>query len=147
VVRRFLCIAEVLSALLIGGLTPILGAEMAEALFSTAPMPPMPLYLLAGTGAALVIIALSVMVADRFREARWLQPLVAVGQLALTIYVAHVVIGMGGLEVLGILENQPLAVAVTSALIFYGLMLVFAAWWRARYRRGPLEWIMRRVTA
>ena len=53
-------------------------------------MPPMPLYMLAGAGSAR------------------LRPLVSTGELALTLYVAHVVLGMGGLEALGRLENQTL---------------------------------------
>ena len=70
-------------------------AETVTALFGTAPMPPMPLYMLAGGSAAVAVIVLSVAVVERFPKARWYAPLLATGQLALTLYVAHVIIGMG----------------------------------------------------
>jgi len=68
------------------------------------------------------------------------------GQYALTFYVAHVVIGMGILEETGKLENQKLSMAVFSAMIFcLGGMIVSLGWSRF-FRRGPLEWVLRKVT-
>ncbi len=140
-------LAEAASALLIQSVIPDLGVETAESLFGTQPMPPMPLYLLGGGGTAFAVIALSIMLTNRLAGARWLEPFISVGQLALTIYVAHVVIGMGGLEMLGMLENRSLIFATTSAIIFYGASMLFAFLWRKRFKRGPLEWVMRRATA
>ena len=74
--------------------------EDALAVFGTTPMPPMPLYMLAASGTSIVVIVLCVRIAERFAGARWLAPLVATGQLALTLYVAHVVIGLAPLEAL-----------------------------------------------
>ena len=45
----------------------------------------------------------------------------ATGQLALTLYVAHVVIGMGLLSTLGRIEDESLPFAVGSALVFSDL--------------------------
>jgi len=143
------CLAELVSWLLVHTFPAnALGAdsETVEFLFGTSPMPPMPLYLLSGGGSALVVIALSIMLTERFATARWLGPFVATGQLALTHYVAHVVIGMGLLGVLGLLENQTLFFAVGSAVIFCAGAVLFSFFWRKRFNRGPLEWVMRRVT-
>ena len=118
--------------------------EIITSLFGTAAMPPMPLYIIAGTGTACVVIAACVALGERFAEASWIRPLVATGQLALTLYVAHVVVGMGMLEALGWLENQSPPFAIGSALVFSGLSVLFAHLWRKRFKRGPLEWIMRR---
>ena len=74
--------------------TSKLGEEDAMAVFGTTPMPPMPLYMLAASGTSIVVIVLCVRIAERFAGAWWLAPLVATGQLALTLYVAHVVIGL-----------------------------------------------------
>ena len=120
--------------------------ELITALFGTAPMPPMPLYLIAGTGTACAVIAACIALGERFPEAAWLKPLVATGQLALTLYVAHVVLGMGVLEALGRLEGQSPAFAVGGALVFSALSVLFAHLWRKRFKRGPLEWVMRRLT-
>ncbi len=142
-------LAESLSRLLIRGLSAgadPTDAEEIRALFGTAPMPPMPLYVMAGAGGAMAVIAACIALTERFGDAPWLRPLIATGQLALTLYVAHVVIGMGTLEALGRLENQSPAFAVGSALVFCLAAIVFAHLWRRRFRRGPLEWLMRRMS-
>ena len=95
---------------------------------------------------ACAVIAACIALGERFAEASWLKPLVATGQLALTLYVAHVVVGMGLLEALGRLENQSPPFAIGSALVFSGLSILFAHLWRKRFKRGPLEAIMRRLT-
>ncbi len=140
------CLAELASWLLIRTLTPGADSETIEFLFGTSPMPPMPLYLLSGGGTALVVITLSIMLTERFAAARWLEPFVATGQVALTHYVAHVIIGMGLLGALGRLENQTLTFAVGSSVVFCVAAVLFSVLWRKRFNRGPLEWVMRRVT-
>lgn len=140
--------------------------EIVHAVFGTAPMPPMPLYVLAGAGTAAAVIAICVTITERARgnvapEARsndgapeahsrntvWLRPLVATGQLALTLYVAHVIVGMGTLEALGRLGNQSPTFAIGSAAVFCVAAVAFADLWRRHFRRGPVEWLMRRVTS
>lgn len=116
------------------------------ALFGTGPMPPLPLYMLAGAGTACAVIGLAVALGERFPDARWLRPFVSTGQLALTLYVAHVIVGMGTLEALGRLENQSLVAALVASGVFCIAGVVFAHLWRMRFKRGPLEAIMRAVT-
>jgi uncharacterized protein len=120
--------------------------EVLGALFGTAPMPPMPLYLIAGGGVATAVIAGCVALTERFRASRIWTPLVATGQLALTIYVAHVVIGMGLLEAFGRLKNQSVEAGLTSAVVFCVAATAFARLWRKRFPRGPLEAVMRRFS-
>jgi uncharacterized membrane protein YeiB len=122
------------------------GSETVGVLFGTAPMPPMQLYLLSGGGTALVVITLSIVLTERLSGARWLEPFVATGQLALTHYVAHVVVGMGLLETFGLLENQSLTFAVAGAVVFCAGAVLFSFLWQKRFKRGPLEWMIRRVT-
>ncbi|MEL6614483.1 MAG: DUF418 domain-containing protein [Bacteroidota bacterium] len=120
--------------------------EVVVALVGTEPMPPLPLYMLAGAGTACAVIAACVALGERYAKARWLRPLISTGQLALTLYVAHVVIGMGTLEAIGRLENQPLAVALVASAMFCVAGVVFAHLWRSRFARGPLEAVMRWAT-
>lgn len=120
--------------------------ETIQALFGIGPMPPMPFYVLSAGGVAFIVIIFSIMFTERFPASRWIQPFVATGQLALTLYVAHVVIGMGILEAIGLLEKQTLLFAVSSAIGFYASGVVFSVFWSKRFRRGPLEWMMRRLT-
>jgi len=133
--------AEILSFTL----TKMVPSELSFA-FSTTPMPPMPLYILAGAGTAMIIIILCLELTFRYPNAQIFPPLVATGQLGLTLYVAHVVIGMGFLEMIGRLENQTLPFAIISAAIFSVLAIIFSYYWKKRFQRGPLEWVMRKVT-
>jgi uncharacterized membrane protein YeiB len=136
--------SEALSSGLIVLMSPRLGAEDASAVFSTSPMPSMPLYMLAASGTSIAVILLCVKTAERFAGSRWLAPLVATGQLALTLYFAHVVIGLASLEMLGKYEGRPsVAFTVVWAAGFCVLAIVFSALWRKRFERGPLEWVMR----
>lgn len=141
--------AELLSQALIAQLSRGADAKTraaVEALFGTAPMPPMPLYLLAAGGTACAVIVLALEVVNRWPEARWLAPLVATGQMALTLYVAHVVVGMGTLEAVGRLEDQSLSFVLAAVAAFCGASVLFAHLWLQRFDRGPVEAVMRRVT-
>lgn len=117
-----------------------------DMLFGTGPMPPMPQYLLAGIGSAVIVITLSIRITEKFKSSWWVNSFVMTGQLALTLYVAHVLIGMVVLELMGRLENQTLVFAVQSSLVFFGGSILFATLWRKRFSRGPLEWVMRATT-
>lgn len=116
-------------------------------MFDTQPLPPMPLYIVAGAATAIVIIMICLELENRYPNAGWLQPFIHTGQLALTLYVAHVIIGMGFLETIGRLENQTITFAAISGIIFSVLSVLFADQWRKHFQRGPLEWVMRKLTS
>jgi uncharacterized membrane protein YeiB len=119
-----------------------------QALCGTALIPPMPFYMLSAGGTALMLIVACVVLTDNITAARRLfNPLITTGQFALTFYVAHVVFGMGALEALGRLNNQDLPTAVGSALCFCALGVTAAVVWRRFFDRGPLEWVLRKITA
>ncbi len=140
--------AEAVSWLLIHFLSTAASPDyqVIKSIFGTNPMPPMPLYVLAGAGTASAIIAASVALGNRYRNAIWLRPFVKTGQIALTLYVAHVILGMGCLELIDRLYNQTLPFALLSALVFCITGVIFAQLWLGRFRRGPLEIIMRMLT-
>ncbi len=142
-------VAEVSSRLLISVLTEnsnAVDSETIVAIFGTGPMPPMPLYMLAGAGSGIVVIVLMVILGRKFGDSIWLRPFVSTGQLALTLYVAHVIIGMGVLESIGKLENQTLPVSLLASAVFCTVSVVYAHYWRKRFKRGPVEAFMRYLT-
>ncbi|MDJ0784561.1 MAG: DUF418 domain-containing protein [Desulfosarcinaceae bacterium] len=143
-------IAEVASALLTRWMLarwPAINPTDIRDLCATAPMPPTPLYLLSAGGTAVCLIGICLLVSDKLSTQAWLlRPLVATGQLALTLYVAHVILGMGLLEALGLLEHQSLPMAVGSALLFCLAAVGFSIVWRRVAERGPLEWAVRYIT-
>jgi uncharacterized membrane protein YeiB len=140
--------AEILSRLLVRVVTlgtPPMNREDAIALFGTESMPPLPLFLLSAGGTAVAVIATSVWAGDRFASSFLVRALVATGQLAFTWYVAHIVLGLGTVMMLGLTEDQPLVVGVAAGIGFFLVAAVASFLWRRRFRHGPLEWLMRRV--
>ena len=141
---------ELLSIAIVGGLTADYPqnsdeVEDIQAVFGTGPIPPMPQYLLAGGATAIVVICTSVAATARRPRARWATPFIATGQMALTLYLAHVLLGMGPLALAGRLEDQTAEFSGLAAGIFSVLAVAFCWWWRSRFARGPLEWVMRRA--
>jgi uncharacterized protein len=116
------------------------------AVLGTDPMPPVLLYMVAAGGTAVTVVVACVWLGNRYRDSVWIEPLVATGQMALTLYVAHVMIGMGVLEAAGVLEDQSLPFALLAACIFCAAGAIFATTWMLRFQRGPLEWVMRVAT-
>ena len=100
----------------------------------------------AGCGIATVVIGGSLMLTEKYPDAKWTKPFIAAGQLALTLYVAHLIIGRGMLEVLEVLEHKTLPLAMGSAVIFCICAVIFSHFWRKRFGWGPLEWGIRRIT-
>lgn len=128
-------------------LNQMMDIEDIHAIFGTEPMPPLPLFMIVAAGVAHAVIGLSVAAAERWKGAVWLSALVRTGRMALTLYVAHVVIGLGTLESLGWLQRGTVTFAVASAAVFCLVSVLFAVVWSRRFTRGPLEWVMRRIAA
>lgn len=114
-------------------------------LFSTSIIPPLPQYVIAASSLAAAIIMCCLHISEYFYKSRlviWLQQ---TGQLSLTLYVAHVIIGMGTLEAIGRLENQTIGFALLSSVIFCISGIVFSVWWLKIFKMGPLERLFRKI--
>jgi uncharacterized membrane protein YeiB len=140
--------AEMLSRLILSALAshpqPRLDPETAKALFGTESMPALPLFLLAAGGMATSVIAACALAAAAWPIAAW-RPLAATGQMALTWYFAHIVIGLGALVALGVVNCKPLPVAAGYGLTFFAAAVLLSLGWKSLFRHGPLEWVMRRA--
>jgi uncharacterized protein len=112
-------------------------------LLATQPMPPAPLYLLFGMGVASTLIALCLWLGRILPDAYWWRVWLPVGRQTLTLYLAHVMVGMGVLEALGWLHGQHLPEVLLAATLFTLAALLFANLWSLRFERGPMEWLMR----
>lgn len=120
------------------------GLEKLLPFFQIASWDPMPLFMISAMGTALVVIALIMKLADKYNNARWVLPFASVGQTTLTLYVTHIIVG--GL-LLWIIEEFDLEVRLFSlwaSLFFYLVALFFSQHWMKRFRKGPLEMLMRR---
>lgn len=135
-------------------LIAVLSEESVEAakelsqVLGTSPMPPLPIYMLSGSSMAIAIISACILVSNSFGESPVIQALVKTGQLALTFYVAHVVIGVGLVEAFGtkVLGEYSLNFSIGYALIFSASCVWFAIVWFRYQKVGPLEWVLRKLT-
>lgn len=98
----------------------------------------MPLWLIGSTASAVAVLGLCLHLADRFR--RGTDPLVALGRLALTAYVVHLLLVA---LVPGLVVQPDVHLAAVSVLGFSLAMAVAALLWLGRWPHGPLESLLR----
>ncbi|MEZ5627515.1 MAG: heparan-alpha-glucosaminide N-acetyltransferase domain-containing protein [Rhodocyclaceae bacterium] len=114
-------------------------------LATTGPVPPMPLYVLAGIGSASVVVGLCLRGSAWLGRTGLLGIVTPAGRQTLTLYLAHILIGMGTLEALGMLGGQTVTAAVAAASLFCAAALVYAWCWSRAFKRGPVEAAMRQL--
>lgn len=137
---------EVLSKVLMRLSLSVLDGNSAEFLFQTGPIPPNILYMLSNSASAIIVIVASIYIVENF-PSHWLtKSLIQTGQLTLTHYVSHVFIGVGILTLLNRLENQTLAFSLVFTLLFFVASILFSVLWSRKFKRGPIEWVMRKIT-
>lgn len=93
---------------------------------------------------AVAVIGLCLLVTPLLRRA--LRPVVALGQMALTAYLLHIALG----AVVWDWRDErlpPLAAQVWVAAIVFVVFAVGASAWRRRWKRGPLEGLVRLVSS
>jgi uncharacterized membrane protein YeiB len=103
-----------------------------------------PLFMISSMGTALIVISLSTILADKYSNARWIRPHIAAGQVTLSLYVAHIIVGTLFLKVIEMLEVELFFFPLWGTIVFYTSGLVFSYYWTKRFQRGPLELLMRR---
>ena len=94
----------------------------------------MPMWLVGGTAAAVALLGLALYAGDRAPRLTW--PLAAAGQLALTVYVGHLLVLHAAPQ---IATSERLSRAVVILAGFTAVILLFATLWRRSFARGPLE--------
>ncbi|WP_027076235.1 DUF418 domain-containing protein [Maribacter antarcticus] len=121
--------------------------ELTEIL-GTNPMPPLPMYMINGISISFALISACIRIAKKFESSFIIDALNKMGQLALTFYVAHVIVGMGIIEVINPskIGDYSIEFSVGYAIVFSLLCIVFAVIWKKYYNSGPLEWILRKLT-
>ena len=138
-----LALAELAGGSLAGHLALI---DPGLAVFATTnPIPPMPLYTLAGMGASSVVVGACLLAAGPLGRIGVMGLLGPAGRQTLTLYIAHILVGMGTLEALGMLGGQSPGRAAAASLLFCLAATVYAFVWSRFFRRGPAEVAMRRI--
>ena len=102
-------------------------------------------YVLA-SATAVAVLAACLLATSAAATSRLARPLVHLGQLALTAYLVHLVVGE---EVVWDWQRDTrpsLAAQVLVAAAVYVALAALASLWRARFRRGPVESLLRAVS-
>ncbi|WP_424941974.1 DUF418 domain-containing protein [Aliiroseovarius crassostreae] len=116
-------------------------------LLGTTPIPPGPLYMVAAGAWATAALGLILLITPLIRFLRIELLLIAPGRMTLTLYAAHILIGMGLLQGLGLLGGQMSSLEIfTYSIAFVACAALFALVWLRKFRRGPLEALMRILT-
>ncbi|MCG7492977.1 DUF418 domain-containing protein [Thalassobius sp. Cn5-15] len=115
-------------------------------LLRTAPIPPTPFYILSATGSACMAIAACLWAGPALMRNPVTQTLSLAGRQSLTLYLAHILIGMGTMEACGLLNGSLSNSAVLLiSLSFCTACLIYANLWQHVAKRGPLEALMRKI--
>ena len=140
-------VAFLLAELIAMLLTPIFSGPYLElaSLVTTEPVPPMPLYTVAGLGVASIVIGLCLRFSEVFRKSGLLAVITPAGRQTLTLYIAHILIGMGILEELDMLGNQTVEASLKASLMFCLSATIYALLWARIFKRGPIEVMMRKL--
>lgn len=143
--RTLLCLAGLAVAILAAAISqlattafgaPVAGTDWRHILADT-PHSQMPLWVLSATGSAMFVLGATLIVVDRLPALT--APFSAFGQLALTMYVAHVLVLYWWRDIL--VQDRVLSASLTVALMT-AIAMVLAMLWRTRFRRGPIEMLM-----
>lgn len=122
-------------------------ANALKDIIGTNPMPPFPIYMFNGMAISVSILSTCIIVGKKFSTNKILLSLNKTGQLALTFYVAHVIIGMGVMEAINPkkLGSYPIEFSVGYALVFSLFCVLFASYWLPKRKAGPVEWLMKKI--
>ena len=77
---------------------------------------------------------------------RWPRPLVCLGQLALTAYLAHLLLGRQLVWAWNDRSEPSIPVQMAVLAVVFVTFAALATVWRSRFGRGPLEGLLRAVS-
>jgi uncharacterized membrane protein YeiB len=95
-----------------------------------------------GAATAVAVVGLGLVIGASSRD-RWAFPLVALGQLALTAYLAHLAVGRAVVWPWRGSAHPSLARQMAVVGLVFAGFAVAAALWRLLFRRGPVEAVVR----
>jgi len=93
---------------------------------------------------AISAILVCLELADRFRTSRIIETLATTGRMSLTHYLAHTLLVLGPMYLLGVLQQS----RMTSFLMscgFFAAAVTFSVIYSRRFKLGPLEALMRHI--
>ncbi|MBN6188987.1 DUF418 domain-containing protein [Aneurinibacillus sp. BA2021] len=101
---------------------------------------------MSGTPLCLFYLSSFILLLQKQRWLKRLQPLSFVGQMALTNYIMQTVLALAVIYGFDLFNRMSLAAGTLLCFAIYGVQILLSRFWLARYRFGPLEWIWRSAT-
>jgi len=80
------------------------------------------------------------------RAKRWTAPIAAAGRMAFTNYLTQSLVFALVFNGFGWFGRVSPVAAAAGGIVFYAMQVWWSAWWLARHRFGPFEWIWRSLT-
>jgi uncharacterized membrane protein YeiB len=112
-------------------------------------------YLMITTGFALMVISFCMYLGNRFEDSKIINWLVKTGQMTLSLYVLHITVGviilakLSNLNYTGYpISDQPLPAGfvLSFAILFFVLSVAFSVFWTKKFKKGPIESLMRKMS-
>jgi uncharacterized protein len=118
-------------------------------------LPPFLPFMLSTAGFGLAVIAICFYIGEKFSTTRWLQVLATTGKMTLTHYIVHLTTGMillgaiNGKNPLTTIDRmiplEPIYI-FCYAILFFILSIAFSYFWNRKFKNGPMEMLMRKIT-
>ena len=89
-------------------------------------------------------LLISLLISDKTKK--YLKPLAAFGQMALSNYLMQSLLLVPYLLLFNKYDNLPPLNGFILFVVVLAMQLSFSAWWMARYKMGPFEWLLRSFT-
>ncbi len=137
------CFTQVGSQLLIHISTGYLHftIEDATTIFGTAPLPPMPLFMVSGISWSFMVAIFCISITEKMQDS--FRFLVSTGQLAFTHYILHVLVGILSAYLLFGENNLSPLITLLYAIGFCICSVIFSMQWTKRFKKGPMATLMR----
>jgi len=121
--------------------------EFATIVFSTRGFPPAPLYVLSSAAQSLAILYGAIFLCHFVSEKNLLlKALASTGKMVMTHYVVHLFAGLIPLFVLSESRDLSILFIFSYSLVYFLLTVVVTTLWNRKFRNGPLEGLMRRLS-
>lgn len=120
-------------------------------------IPPLLPFMLSTTGFSLIVITSFKYIGDiicRKQQLHKITALISMGRLTLTNYIQHLTLGIvilfllstGSLAELQTKHIMSPAIILVYSILYYLLSLVFSYLWLQKYKNGPIEMLMRKIS-
>jgi uncharacterized membrane protein YeiB len=103
----------------------------------------------------LILISIFIFIGNKIGDTKIAKILASTGQMTLTHYITHLVLGLFLLSTVtgktlsyDLLKESPTnpIIILTFAVAYFFLSCVFSYFWTKKYKNGPFEMLMRKVS-